>query len=120
MEPKATFLPTGEPCPTLPTKQLRIQAHPMEPGSALTHHLRPGGRESSSCNRRLPVHGTQGPGPAEGACRLSHGKVARLVLNDFRGLLFQKKNVSNLTDFCEPRNNLTDFCEPPKYHVFLT
>ena len=42
MEPKATFLPTREPYPTLPTKQLRIKVHLMESGSDLIHHLGPG------------------------------------------------------------------------------
>lgn len=49
---------------------------PDESGSDLIHHLGPGGHERSSCHRRLLVHGTRDPGPAEGAWRLSHGKGA--------------------------------------------
>ena len=95
--------------PHSPHKAAQDKSPPDESGSDLIHHLGPGGCERSSCHRCLLVHGTRGPGPLRGRGG-SHTARVHLVLNDFRGLLFQKKNVSNLTDFCEPQ----------KYHVFLT
>lgn len=109
MEPKATFLPTREPCPTLPTKQLRIKVHLMSQAQtsstiwaqgAMSAHLATDASWSTALGTPGLLRGRGG----------SHTARVRLLLNDFRGLLFQKKNVSNLTDFCEPQ----------KYHVFLT
>lgn len=60
--------------PHSPHKAAQDKSPPDESGSDLIHHLGPGGHERSSCHRRLLVHGTRDPGPAEGAWRLSHGK----------------------------------------------